>query len=76
MHIHPHKPHNAAREKMMTKGNYTAKISKTADGLYFVLVVYGRGADERCVPGIRGKHYETRAAAERGAKLMLTKAAA
>ena len=55
----------------ITKGAYTAKITKTADDLFFALVTYG----DRCVPGIRGKHYETQAAAERGARLMLKKAA-
>ena len=50
---------------------YQVKITED-DGLFFALLVYG----DRCVPGIRGKHYSTRAAAERGAKLMLAKAAA
>ena len=52
----------------MTKGTYTVKITED-DGMFFALLVNG----DRCVPGIRGKHYATRAAAERGAKMMLAK---
>ncbi len=56
----------------MTKGSYTAKITKDATGEYFVLVTY----EGQCVPGIRGRYYATKAAAQKGAALMLKKATA
>jgi len=54
----------------ITKGAYKATITKNGkDGGFFAVVTYeGRG-----VPGIAGKSYSTKAAAERGAKAMLGK---
>lgn len=55
----------------ITKGSYTVTIRKNADGAYFALMTYLGD----CVPGIRGKHYQTEAAAKRGAATMFRKVA-
>ena len=54
----------------MTKGLYKVIIRKTADSLFFALMTYN---GDQCVPGIPGKHYATKVAAQRGAKSMLAK---
>ena len=53
----------------MTKGNYTAKIIEESSGSFYVVLTY----DCKGVPGIGGRYYATRAAADRGAKAMLAK---
>jgi len=50
---------------------YTTKIIQDAQGFFNASVLY----DNRMVPGIPMRSYATRKAAERGAALMLKKAA-
>lgn len=50
---------------------YTTKITQGADGFFNAAVLY----EGRMVPGIPMRSYATRKAAEKGATLMLRKAA-
>lgn len=56
----------------MKKGSYEVKITQDATGGFFTLLTY----ENRCVPGIRGRHYDTQKKAEAGAKRMLEKVGA
>lgn len=53
----------------MTKGAYKVTITKNADGSYFALLTY----DGQCVPGIHGRHFDTKAKAEAAGRRMLGK---
>ncbi|MEL6467111.1 MAG: hypothetical protein AAFQ58_19285 [Pseudomonadota bacterium] len=57
--------------KSIHQGSAVAKITKDATGDFFVVVTRGG----QCLPGIRGRYYDTAKKAETGAKRMLKKAA-
>ena len=57
----------------ITKGRYAVTIKKDAEGSFFALMTYDT---HQCVPGIRGRHFETLAKAKAGAAAMLKKVGA
>lgn len=54
----------------IVKGRYTVKIQQDAEGSFFALMTYDA---HQCVPGVRGKHFETMAKAKAGAAAMFKK---
>jgi site-specific DNA-adenine methylase len=56
--------------KVITKGNYEAKIRMNAEGSFAVSFGYRDGEQVAAVPGLKVKHYDTEknaiAAANRG----------
>ncbi len=59
--------------KVITKGNYEAKIRMNAEGSFAVSFGYRDGEQLAAVPGMKIKHYDTEAKAKSAAARGLAK---